>query len=84
MQPNAAAMHHNLGNALRALERYVDARAAYLEALRIEPNLAMAHAHLGLTLQQDNEAADALGWLKKATELEPGNATFWEYLAEAA
>ena len=62
---------------------YVDARAAYLEALRIDPNLAMAHAHLGLTLQQDNESSDALQWLKKAIELEPGNATFWEYLAEA-
>ena len=49
LQPDMAALHHNLGNALRALERYVDARAAYLEALRLDPDLAPAHAHLGLT-----------------------------------
>ena len=31
---------------------YVDARSAYLEALRLEPELALAHAHLGLILQR--------------------------------
>ena len=56
MQPDLAALHHNLGNALRALGRLVEARAAYLEALRLDPNLALAHAHLGLILQQRGPA----------------------------
>ena len=41
-------MHHNLGNALRAMDRYVERPAAYLKALRLDSNLAVAHAHLGL------------------------------------
>ena len=56
LDPNSAAMHHNLGNVLRVLDRLVDARAAYLEALRLDPNLALAHAHLGLVLQRGGPA----------------------------
>ena len=51
--PTGAALHHNLGNAFRVLGRLVEARAAYLEALRLDPELALAHAHLGLTLQKE-------------------------------
>ena len=75
-------LHHNLGNVLRVLDRLVDARAAYLEALRLNPKLAAANAHLGLVLQREGQLADALVWLKKAVELEPTNAAYWEWLAE--
>jgi tetratricopeptide (TPR) repeat protein len=75
-------MHHNLGNVLRKLEQFVDARVAYLEALRLDPNLAVAQAHLGLVLQREGELDNALPWLKQAVELEPGNANYWEHLAE--
>ena len=67
---------------LRALDRLVEARAAYLEALRLDPELALSHAHLGLILQKEGQLDDALVWLKQAVELEPANATFWEILAE--
>ena len=53
LQPDIAALHHNLGNALRSLKQFTDARAAFLESLRLDPNLALAHAHLGLVLQQE-------------------------------
>ena len=82
LQPNMAALHHNLGNALRQLERYVEARASYLEAMRIDPDLAKAHAHLGLTLMREGQNNDALPWLKRAIELDPTDATFQEFLAE--
>ncbi len=90
LQPDWAALHHNLGNALRLGHglrpcpntMLVEARAAYLEALRLDPNLALAHAHLGLTLQAENKLGDALVWLKRAVELAPGDATIWEHLAE--
>ena len=82
LQPNLAAVHHNLANVLRSLNRSVDARAAYLEALRLDPNLALAHAHLGLILKSEDQLNDARTWLQRAVELEPRNATFWEYLAE--
>ena len=37
------------------MERYVEARSSYLEALRLEPDLAPAQAHLGLTLLRDGQ-----------------------------
>jgi Flp pilus assembly protein TadD len=65
---------------LRALDKLVEARAAYLEALRLDPNLGLAHAHLGLVLQREGKLGDALTWLKQAVELEPKNAILWEHL----
>ncbi len=82
LQPNMAALHHNLGNALHALDRHVEAKSSYLEALRLEPDLATAHAHLGLTLLREGQLNDALPWLKRGIELDPDNATFEEFLAE--
>jgi len=82
LQPDLAAMHHNLGNVLRGLEQFVEARAAYLEALRLAPDLAASHAHLGLILHREGQHNDALPWLQQAVELEPENASYWEYLGE--
>ncbi len=82
LDSNSAALHHNLGNALRVLERYVDAKGAYLEALRLNPNLGVANGHLGLVLKAEGQLTDALVWLNKAVELEPENADFWQWLAE--
>ena len=82
LDPNSAVLHHTLGNALRFLERLVDARAEYLEALRLNPNLAVSNAHLGLVLKREGQLKDASVWLKKAVELEPANAEYWEWLAE--
>ncbi len=62
--------------------QFEPARAAYLEALRLDPDLAPAHAHLGLILQEEGQLRDALTWLKQAVELKPDDAIFWEYLAE--
>ena len=71
-------------NALRAIERYVDAPAKPISKRNaLDSNLAMAHAHLGLTLGKEGQTDNALQWLKRATDLKPKNATFWEYLAEA-
>jgi Flp pilus assembly protein TadD len=82
LQPDLAPAHHNLGNALRAMGRLVDARSAYLEAIRLDENLALSHAHLGLVLQQDGQLSDGLVWLKQAVELEPSRADLWEFLAD--
>jgi tetratricopeptide (TPR) repeat protein len=82
LRPDQAALHHNLGNALRELGRPVEARESYLEALRLDPDLAPSHAHLGLILQREGRLGDALPWLRQATELQPNSAVFWEHLAE--
>jgi Tfp pilus assembly protein PilF len=75
-------LHHNLGNTFRVLERLVDAKVSYLEALRLDPKLALSNAHLGLVLQKEAQLSDALVWLKKAVELEPDKVDFWQWLAE--
>ena len=64
------------------LDRLVDAKASYLEALRLNPKLGVANAHLGLVIQRDGQSSDGLVWLKKAVELEPDKADFWQWLAE--
>ena len=65
-----------------ALGRNLEARAAYLEAVRLDPNLARASAYLGLLLQQESQLADAAPWLKQAAALEPDNPEFHQYLGE--
>ena len=76
LQPDLPIVHHNLGNALRALNRDVEARAAYLDALRLDPDLAPAHAHIGWTLLREDRPHEALPWLKQAVELDPNNGSF--------
>ena len=44
LAPDVAAFRDNLGTALRSLGRLDEARAAYLEAIRLDPGLASAHA----------------------------------------
>jgi tetratricopeptide (TPR) repeat protein len=82
LQPDLAPLHNNLGNVLRALDRLVEARDAYTEALRLDADLAQAHVNLGLTLQREGQFADALPWMKQAVELEPDNAGWWENLGD--
>jgi tetratricopeptide (TPR) repeat protein len=60
LQPNLAPAHDFLGNALRALGRLIDARAAYQEAIRLDANLAKSYAQLRLALQQDGDLGETL------------------------
>jgi superkiller protein 3 len=71
-----------LGNALRVLGRLADARASYLEALRIEPTSANTYAHIGITLIAEGQPKDALPWCRQATRVEPNSIFAWEQLAE--
>ena len=80
--PNSAVLHHNLGNTLRVLERLVDAKVSYLEALAARPETGLVECPSRPGAPQGRPASDALVWLKKAVELEPGNVDFWQWLAE--
>ncbi len=46
VQPLSANAHINLGNALKALGQFDDARDSYVEALRIQPRDAQTHREL--------------------------------------
>ena len=41
-----------LGQRLRALDRWAEAEAAFAEAIRLEPNLAIAYCNLGMVQQR--------------------------------
>jgi predicted O-linked N-acetylglucosamine transferase (SPINDLY family) len=46
LQPGMAAAHNNLGNALAAQKKFVEAIASLQEAVRLRPDDAMAHNNL--------------------------------------
>ena len=64
--PSLALFNHYLGDSLQTQGRYVDARAAYLEALRLDSGRAAAHLQIGLSLKQEGQFDEALPWLEMA------------------
>ncbi len=84
LEPSLVEGRINLGNALRLLGRLKEARASYLEAMRIDPTRGQAASGLGLTALQENSKDEALEWLRRAVSLEPRSVEFLRYLAEAA
>ncbi|MBO0800676.1 MAG: sulfotransferase, partial [Blastocatellia bacterium] len=82
LNPDSAAMHHNLGNVLRLLGRASEARAAYMTALQIDPDYAISHYHIGLSLKNEGKLAEALPWYKLAIEIDTENPLLWQHLAE--
>ena len=62
--------------------RYVDARAAYLEALRLDLGRAATPFQIGITLGREGQLDDALPWLEMAVALAPQEPSYWEQLAQ--
>ena len=85
LQPDLAPLQHNLGNALRALDK-LDLCPCRLcwKRLRLDSEPSARPTRIwGLVLQQQGQLNDAArASSSKATELKPDDATFWEYLAE--
>jgi tetratricopeptide (TPR) repeat protein len=71
---NQAVFHANLGEALRALGRWDDARRSYEQAIAIEPNLAAAHNNLGTILQVQGQLAASIGSYRRALAIQPAYA----------
>jgi tetratricopeptide (TPR) repeat protein len=70
-----------LGDELRAVGRFDEARAAYLEAIgALTTGLAEAHARLGLAYLQEGRIDEARGPLERAAALEPGRVDYWDHL----
>jgi tetratricopeptide (TPR) repeat protein len=63
--------HNNLALALVADGRVVEAKAHFLEALRIRPAFADAHANLGNLLVAEGKAAEAVARYREAMRLRP-------------
>jgi tetratricopeptide (TPR) repeat protein len=80
--PCLALLHHRLGDALQAQGRYVDARAAYLEALRLDLRRASTHVQIGASLRREGQLDEALPWLEMAVAMAPEEPAYWERLAQ--
>jgi tetratricopeptide (TPR) repeat protein len=74
VDPEFAAAHQGLGDALYALDRYEDAAAAYREALRVNPEFAAAHQGLGDALIQLGRFEEGEAAYRAALRIDPGNA----------
>ncbi len=77
LDPNLETAHCNLGSALQASNRPLEAGAAFEKALALNPDNAMAHYMLGNLLQATNQPSASISHYTQALALMPN-------LAEAA
>jgi tetratricopeptide (TPR) repeat protein len=71
--PNVAAAHRHLGNALRDLGRWQQALASYDQAIALRPDFAEAHFSRGTALRALGRLDDALASFDRGIALRPGD-----------
>ena len=76
IDPNHAAIHSDLGNALHACGEPDEALRAFSTATRLAPDVAHLHFNLGNALNVKGRPEAALPAYGKAIEIEPGNPVF--------
>jgi tetratricopeptide (TPR) repeat protein len=69
LDPNRAAAHYNLGNALQAKGAADDAIAAYRQAIHLDKDHAEAHCNLGLRLVQKGQLREGLDEVRRGHEI---------------
>ncbi len=72
-EPDDAAAHDNLGNALDHKGDLDGAIAEYREALRLNPKDVVAHINLGVALASKGDMDGEIGEYREALRLNPGN-----------
>jgi len=77
-----ATAHMNLGMTLSKLQRYEEARKAYVESIRQDPSNADAYLHIGADAAATGDMATAVDWLTQAHEKAPERAEISADLAE--
>ena len=75
--PDSARAHLNLGNALFALRRFVDAQASYRRVLELDRAHYGANLNLGNTLLASEHAREALPVYREAVRLRPDSPDAW-------
>jgi Flp pilus assembly protein TadD len=83
IQPDDAATHNNLGNALFQKGRVDEAIAHFQKAIELHPELPNAHNNLGNVLLQKGRVDEAIIQYQKALEIQPVNAEFHHNLGYA-
>ena len=81
-EPKHIQGHLRLGMLYQAKQRWLEARASYLTATKLDPNLAVAYNNLAwMTAEQGRDLEDGLRWGKRAVELAPKHPEFRDTLA---
>jgi tetratricopeptide (TPR) repeat protein/mono/diheme cytochrome c family protein len=83
VQPELAAAHYNLGNALFRQGRYTEAVESLRKALAIDPDYALAHDGLGVALYAQGRLSEATDHYRRAVKLAPDNTDARAHLAIA-
>src|SRR5262249_55078260 len=83
LDPNYAAAHYNLGNALYAQNKRDEAIAAYRKAIELDPKSAPAHNKLGCALHAKRDLDGADSAYKKALDLDPKDSVAYNKLGNA-
>lgn len=73
LDPDNAALHSNLGNALRVASRTREAVRHHLQAVSLKPDYAEGFFNLGLCLRDLGRSDEALACLSRALTLSPQN-----------
>jgi tetratricopeptide (TPR) repeat protein/tRNA A-37 threonylcarbamoyl transferase component Bud32 len=81
--PSCAAVHNNLGIALRNRKNVEGAIFCFRKALERNPRYTLAYNNLGIALQDKKELDEALACYKKALELDPNYASAHNNLGTA-
>ena len=82
-KPSVAESHYNLANALKDLNRPLEAINAYRKALQLKPNYPAAWNNLGAIYVQLGKLTDASSAIKRALSLNPQYAAAHNNLANA-
>jgi len=78
--PNFAAVHNNLGNALRREGKNSEAISHYKMAIKLNPDFADAYNNLGGVLFNAKMTEEAIDYFKEAIRIRPGFAVAQENL----
>jgi mono/diheme cytochrome c family protein len=83
VQPELAAAHYNLGNALFREGRHAEAVESLRKALALDPDYALAHDGLGVVLYAQGRLGEATDHYRRAVKLDPNNTDARAHLAIA-
>lgn len=83
IRPTSAAVHNNLGAALKRQGKRTEAIEHFREAISLQPDFAFPYANLGIALGEEGNFEEAVGSLRKALALRNELAVVHRHLGAA-
>jgi predicted O-linked N-acetylglucosamine transferase (SPINDLY family) len=83
LDQQSAAVHSDLGIALKALQRHDDALVAFDSAIALEPDFANAHYNRGNLLNEIGQIGEAVAGFDRAVAINPQHVHAWKSRGDA-